>query len=173
MENLINIIRETNNTLINNDNLATVETNLLIENAATAVIENENEVLEEEEEAVIENEVVDETDDAKKKFYQLLYLNQDFQKKLRENSSIIKRKKEHFELIQEIKNAYSKATKERTRREKYLFHHQAIFSLDGEDKIINKEQINEEKPLIYTYLENLHEDIKKEHFLNKNFLIFY
>ena len=34
-------MRETNNILINNDNLATVEKNLLIENAATAVIDNE------------------------------------------------------------------------------------------------------------------------------------
>ncbi len=63
--NLINIIRESNDTL-NNDNLGTIETNLLEYVAVPATIENEE---------------LEETDDAQRKFYQLLYLNEDLQKK--------------------------------------------------------------------------------------------
>ena len=84
-------------------------------------------------------------------------------KKLRENKSILKRKKEHLALIEETKLAYSKLSKDRSRREKYLFGHYATLTIDGEDKLTNKDQIGEVKPLIYTYLENLYDDIKREH----------
>jgi hypothetical protein len=73
-------------------------------------------------------DLLEEKDEKKRKFYQLLYLysNTDFQKKLFENKSIIKRKKEHFELIDEIRNAYNKLPSNRTRREKYLFSQYAV-----------------------------------------------
>jgi hypothetical protein len=50
-------------------------------------------------------DLLEEKDEKKRKFNQLLYSNKDFQKKLIENKSIIRRKKEHFELIDEIRNA--------------------------------------------------------------------
>jgi hypothetical protein len=101
--------------------------------------------------------------DAKKTFYQLLYANADFQKKLVSNRSIIKREKEHLKLIEEVKDAYA-ATK-RNRRQVYLFGQYAILKIDDEDKLICKSQINDTKPLVYTFIESLYDDIKREHLL--------
>ena len=79
----------------------------------------------------VELDLSKEKDEKERKFYQLLYSNKDFQKKLVENKSIIRRKKEHFELIDEIRNAYNKLTNGRTRREKYLFSQYAVLNIDG------------------------------------------
>ena len=73
-----------------------------------------------------------------------------FKKRLVANKSIIRRKKEHFELIEEIKSSYNKLPKSRTRREKNLFNQYAVLNVVGENKMINKDQINEAKPLVYT-----------------------
>ena len=124
-------------------------------------------IVENEAENLVENDCVslDDKDEAKKKLYQLIYAKEDLKKKLREYKSIVNGKKEHLELIFEIKLAYSKSSKDRSRREKYLFPHFAIFTIDSDDKLINKDQISEVNPLIYRYLENFYDDIKREHLL--------
>ena len=121
MDEIINAIKESNQALgfqvvansisqSNNDNERGNQVVNQVENQVEIQVENR-----------IENQVendcfaLDEKDEAKKKFYQLLYANEDFKKKLRENKSILKRKKEHLELINEIKIAYSKLSKDRSR----------------------------------------------------------
>jgi hypothetical protein len=111
---------------------------------------------------LIEKDLLEDKDDKKRTFYQILYSNKDFQKRLVANKSIMRRKKEHFELIEEIKSSYNKLPKNINRREKYLFNQYAILNVE-EDKMINKDHINEAKPLVYTFLENLYFDIKREH----------
>ena len=102
-------------------------------------------------------------DDCNRKFYVLLYENKDFQKKLIENKSVIRRRKEYFEFIDEVKAAYNKLPKNRDRRQKYVFDNYAVFSIGDEDKLIKKDQISEVKPLVFTYVENLYDDIKRDH----------
>ena len=162
---ILEALRESHNVLENvvDQNVVIGAENVVI-GAENVVIGAENVFVNDQNiDNLIEKDLLGDKDDKKRKFYQILYSNKDFQKRLVAIKSIIRRKKEHFELIEEIKSSYNKLPKSRTRREKYLFNQYAVLNVEGEDKMINKDQINEAKPLVYTFLENLYDDLKREH----------
>jgi hypothetical protein len=95
MNNLIEVIRDANDALgiqsesseSNNNYAVSVEiTHTESSSASTEPVD-------------IETITVESDSDAKKKFYYLLFANEDFQKRLASNKSIIKRKNEYFNLI--------------------------------------------------------------------------
>jgi hypothetical protein len=115
---------------------------------------------------VVQAGIVDElANPAKIKFYQLLYQNEDFRKKLIYNKSIIKRKDEYLALVAEVKAAYSaKAQKTKhDRRQTYLWANYATLKVDGDERLISKIEMNQPKPKVYTWIERLYDDILTEH----------
>jgi hypothetical protein len=154
MESFISCIRESNDILV-----------VLGFTEPADVVDLEQQAVEvaEAEVAMVDGVIGPEDDDAKRKFYELLFGDEKFKSKLFRNTSILKRRNEHLMLIEEVKKAY--AEKKNDRRQTYLFKPYAILNVDGEEKLINKNESGQSKPRIYTYTESLYNDMQREHLI--------
>jgi hypothetical protein len=74
------------------------------------------------------------------------------------------RRNEHLMLIEEVKKAYAEK-KKKDRRQTYLFKQYAILNVDGEEKLINKNESGQIKPRIYANIESLYNDMQREHLI--------